>query len=253
MTLAVQMAQSLGMLSQAAIPVWCGVAAIAGLCTWLQMAIRRVTLQQERQVQAVLDALNQESPKPPQVPDNPPSWAPALATLADQMRLQRLLVRRDPLTGLVNRRGFDEAMHKAWVSSGTHGEACALLMVDIDHFKQVNDSIGHRLADEALCHVAGVLREHVRPSDTVARWGGEEFAILLPGATHELAAVIAERLRQHVSRLPSGVTVSIGIAAFPDHAASPEALLDAADAALYRAKHQGRDRCEMASVFDPHG
>lgn len=246
----VQLAQSLGMLAQASVPLWCGVASTVALGLWLRTAVRRVAHQQEQQVLAVLTALTADADTAAAAPA--PGLAPAIASLSDQMRLQRLLLRRDPLTGLVNRRGFDEAMHQAWQKSATDGEACALLMVDIDHFKQVNDTIGHRRADETLCHVAGVLRQHVRPTDTVARWGGEEFAILLPGATHGLAATIGERLREQVSRLPVGVTVSVGIAAFPDHAASPEALLDAADAALYRAKHRGRDRCEMASVFDPH-
>jgi diguanylate cyclase (GGDEF)-like protein len=248
MTAAIQMVHSLGMRAEAAIPAWCGVGALVGLCCWLQHELRRLARNQEHQVKAVLEALAQDMPdRTEAVTDRQPSWGPAVAALAGQMQLQQMLIRRDPLTGLVNRRGFDEAMHQAWLRSA-EGEACALLMIDIDHFKQVNDSIGHRQADEALCQVAAVLRENVRPSDTVARWGGEEFAILLPGTTQPLAATIAERLRQQISRLPAGLTVSIGIAAYPDHAASPEALLDAADAALYRAKHRGRDRCEMAGT-----
>jgi diguanylate cyclase (GGDEF)-like protein len=239
--------ETMGMLAQAAIPAWCGVGALLGLVGWLQWQLRRQAGQQERHVQQVLESLASGRPEGTEAHvHGQPTWAPAIASLADQMRLQRMLIRRDPLTGLLNRRGFDEAMHKAWLQSATHDDAFALLMVDIDYFKQLNDSIGHRQADEALCQVAAVLREHVRPTDTVARWGGEEFAVLLPATSHGPAAAIAERLRRQISRLPAGITVSIGIAAYPDHAASPEALFDAADAALYRAKLGGRDRCEVA-------
>jgi diguanylate cyclase (GGDEF)-like protein len=248
---ATHMVHSLGMLAQADVPVWCGLTALAGVVVWGQQAIQTLARRQERQVQTVLETLVADGrPTATEAEHRQPIWAPAIASLADQMRLQRMLVRRDPLTGLANRRGFDEAMHTAWLRAVSQAEPCALLMLDLDHFKQLNDSIGHRQADEALCQVAAALREHIRPIDTVARWGGEEFAVLLPNTHHVQAAAIAERLRRQIGRLPAGLTVSIGIAGFPDHAGSPEALLDAADAALYRAKGQGRDRCEVASGLE---
>ena len=133
----------------------------------------------------------------------------------------------------------------------------ALLMVDIDHFKRVNDHYGHLAGDHVLCHMVGVLRQRLRASDVLGRYGGEEFMVLLPGTDLHGAAQLAEQLRQAVQAAPCewqgqriAFTVSIGVAASADTPADPsrtsEALLQAADQALYRAKDDGRNRVALA-------
>ena len=133
----------------------------------------------------------------------------------------------------------------------------ALLMVDIDHFKRVNDHYGHLAGDHVLRHIVGVLRQRLRASDVLGRYGGEEFMVLLPGTDLHGAAQLAEQLRQAVQATPCEwqgqripFTVSIGVAASADTPADPsrtsEALLQAADQALYRAKDDGRNRVALA-------
>ena len=129
-------------------------------------------------------------------------------------------------------------------------------MLDIDRFKVYNDTYGHAVGDNALCSVVKAIRAHIKRTDTVGRWGGEEFGIVLPGAGAPEAVKVAERVRQTLAsldlqdasgnRLPSP-TVSQGIAACPDHACVPAQLVDMADRALYRAKERGRDQVEVAA------
>jgi diguanylate cyclase (GGDEF)-like protein len=126
----------------------------------------------------------------------------------------------------------------------------SLMMVDIDHFKEVNDAFGHTEGDQVLREVSSLLRASVRKKDTVARYGGEEFILILPGASLEASAAIAERIRGLVENTPFEVgkarlnlTVSIGISNFPDHQPkSKEELIKMADLALYEAKRGGRNR-----------
>ncbi len=158
------------------------------------------------------------------------------------------LAHEDPLTGLPNRRRFDEALAHEFARSRRSGEPWSLAMIDIDHFKQVNDRYSHAVGDEALRAVADVLRTHDRGMDTVARLGGEEFALLMPHTTAEQAVGVCERLREAMRSHDCGgiapglaVTISIGVAAWPEHA-DAAAVMEAADAALYRAKARGRDR-----------
>ncbi|WP_419896620.1 diguanylate cyclase domain-containing protein [Roseomonas sp. USHLN139] len=164
----------------------------------------------------------------------------------------------DGLTGLANRRHLDEALARAWQQAVERGAPLAVLLLDIDHFKLFNDQYGHQAGDAALRAVAAAIRRCIRDKDDVAaRYGGEEFAVILPGAEAAGAARVAERVRQAIAGLaiphvrhPLGhVTTSIGIAAWcpsapADMAVStgPEQLLAAADAALYEAKRQGRNR-----------
>jgi diguanylate cyclase (GGDEF)-like protein len=159
---------------------------------------------------------------------------------------------RDPLTGLRNRRGFDEVMTAFGDPSG------ALIYADLDHFKSVNDKLGHPAGDEALKHMSKILMQAVRDDDTVARIGGEEFAIWLPGASVERGREVAERIRQALAfsdwqwqgeiwRL----TASFGVAACPETAATRETLPAQADAALYTAKHAGRNQVAVAGVRRP--
>jgi diguanylate cyclase (GGDEF)-like protein len=173
------------------------------------------------------------------------------ATLADQLRHMADV---DPLTGIANRGTFERTLEKELARSSRSGEALGLVMLDIDHFKQLNDTYGHRTGDEVLRLMTTVLSTQLRTFDTAARYGGEEFGIVLPGADKDTAVMVAERLRAAVSQMPSStpVTVSAGVATFPMHAADAESLVKAADAAMYRSKHAGRDRvtCAGTTVAD---
>ena len=164
-------------------------------------------------------------------------------------RLSQLAV-TDGLTGLYNHRHFHEQLRLAVERSLRTGGTVAALMIDVDHFKKFNDREGHPGGDEALRAVARLLSEERRQLDVVARYGGEEFALLLESVTKGAAAEIAEKIRAHIAgasiagaeKQPLGrLTVSVGVAVCPDDATTPEALLEAADVALYRAKKSGRD------------
>ena len=150
----------------------------------------------------------------------------------------------DGLTGIANRRAFDDALAREVSRAARTGDPLSLVLLDIDHFKRLNDTLGHQAGDEALRAVAGDLAQAVRLSDTVARYGGEEFAVLLPGLGAEDALATAERLRGG----GDGVTLSAGVAAYPDDAGDALSLVDAADRALYAAKRAGRDRAARASA-----
>jgi diguanylate cyclase (GGDEF)-like protein len=157
---------------------------------------------------------------------------------------------RDPLTGIYNRRVLQDALTREMLRARREGGRLALAMLDIDDFKSINDVHGHNAGDEVLRRVAACGREVVRPGDTFARIGGEEFALLTPGAGAEEALLVAERLRVAVAALDvlpgRGVTVSAGLAAWPVDAVDEDALRRAADEALYRAKAAGKNRCELA-------
>lgn len=160
------------------------------------------------------------------------------------------LADHDSLTGLLNRRAFDQAMLEVAARRGHAGEAACLLMIDIDHFKRINDSYGHEGGDVVLSGVAKVLSQSLRSADRAFRFGGEEFAVLLPGADRERAELAAERLRETIAAGAIAVdgrnvrvTVSIGGAATTDLADTRD-FLKVADQALYRAKENGRNRVE---------
>jgi diguanylate cyclase (GGDEF)-like protein len=154
--------------------------------------------------------------------------------------------RTDPLTQLLNRRGFHDVFDLELERSRRSGRPCALLMADLDHFKRVNDVLGHPAGDERLRKFAQLLDAGKRRIDASARMGGEEFALLLPETDEHGAYVIAERLRHKVrdAFAPEQIalTVSFGVAAYPNHGATAPQLLQAADQALYVAKELGRDR-----------
>lgn len=161
---------------------------------------------------------------------------------------------RDELTGLYNRRHLRQQLDAEWGHAERYNMPLALLMLDIDHFKQLNDGNDHLTGDAALRKVAALLLRNTRGIDTVARYGGEEFVVLLPRATRANAQIVAEKLRRVLQEaqfegeaaLPRGtLTVSLGAAAYPEDASSAEELLERADAALYRAKQSGRNRVEM--------
>ena len=160
------------------------------------------------------------------------------------------MARTDGLTGLGNRREFDRELAEHLGRSQRLGGKTSLLILDIDRFKDFNDSFGHQGGDRALRAIAVVITEAIREIDRSFRYGGEEFTVILPGTDAEGALRSAERLRsmiaQRVFGLPNGkkgsVTVSIGVAVYPDSGSNPDTLVAAADAALYRAKDEGRNR-----------
>ncbi|MBS1139081.1 MAG: response regulator receiver modulated diguanylate cyclase [Proteobacteria bacterium] len=158
----------------------------------------------------------------------------------------------DGLTGVANRRYFDEALSIEWRRARRHSNSISLLMCDVDYFKLYNDTYGHQAGDECLRKIAAALSRHTeRPSDTVARYGGEEFAVILPETSIGGALMVAEKIRHaiqelnitHASSPTRQVALSIGIAAAaPGFDNPPDDLILAADKALYRAKKEGRDR-----------
>lgn len=173
-----------------------------------------------------------------------------LDTLVEQLKGLSL---QDALTGLNNRRHFDTLLNQEMALAQRKGSLLSLLMIDIDHFKKVNDNFGHDAGDAVLIEVAALLKKHFRGTDVVCRLGGEEFVALLPGTGTAEAQTRAEKLlkaqrNQALSHLhqPLGrITLSCGIATYPAHTMDPKRLLRLADTALYKAKNNGRDRCEV--------
>lgn len=161
----------------------------------------------------------------------------------------------DGLTDVHNHRYFQESLAREIERTRRAGDHCALVMMDIDNFKAVNDEHGHPAGDLVLKNVARCLRETIRDSDLAARYGGEEFAIFFPGLDHEEAHYAAERIRSRLAAevlkrtdaQPLACTVSIGVAVFPEHGLTPGALIAAADTALYQAKRAGKNRVIMAA------
>jgi len=167
---------------------------------------------------------------------------------ASRQGLERLSA-TDPLTGLYNRRRMMEALENEVRRSRRLKHSCAVLMADVDNFKRYNDAHGHPAGDEVLKRVAALLREATRDVDVVARYGGEEFFVLLPETEGEGAAEVADRVRERLAAdpLPGGaVTLSFGVAEFPAHGDTGETLIAIADAALYQAKREGRNRVVVA-------
>ncbi len=163
-------------------------------------------------------------------------------------RLERIAV-TDGLTGLFNHRRFQEALHAEVLRCERHQRPLAVLMVDVDFFKRVNDSMGHPAGDELLRRLGEVLSADLRQTDLIARYGGEEFAVLLPETTKAEALQVGERMRDAVEvkvneggRWVQKITVSVGVAAFPEDGKVAETVLEASDQALYVAKRQGRNR-----------
>jgi diguanylate cyclase len=200
-------------------------------------------------LEQALQLLTQSGRTPPAGEPGSPQWLQGLVdALVD-------LSSRDVLTGLANRRSFELALAREVDRVARSGEPALLLILDIDHFKRVNDSFGHVAGDVVLRAVAAALVDSVRPMDLVARIGGEEFAIVLPNCPALFGATVAERVRRRVERAPvpvgaSGqqieVTISIGGAFAPQWVRSTPALwIERADQQLYRAKAQGRNLVQL--------
>jgi diguanylate cyclase (GGDEF)-like protein len=165
----------------------------------------------------------------------------------------RQLASRDGLTGMLNRRAFEERILEEITRADRYHTSLAILMIDIDHFKAVNDEFGHLLGDEVLKHSATIFQHQLRKVDFICRFGGEEFAIILPSTTLESGAAVAEKLRRaffsHAfSGISRPITVSIGVAAFPEHGMHRDTLVRSADRALYQAKQEGRNRVATAEL-----
>lgn len=181
--------------------------------------------------------------------------AAALETAQQYQRSQELST-RDELTGLFNRRHFFDQLEKELQRARRYRRVFALLLLDLDDFKGYNDTHGHLQGDAALQAVARLLLASTRRADTVARFGGEEFVVLLPEITAAGAAVVAEKIRAAVAGYPFAgaaapaggpLTVTVGLAAYPTHAADGLELVDCADRAMYLGKQQGRNRVTSAS------
>ncbi len=166
---------------------------------------------------------------------------------------------RDPLTDLFNRRYMEETLERELRRAARHNESVSLLMFDIDHFKQFNDTFGHQAGDTLLREFGDFLSQGTRGQDVACRFGGDEFVLILAGATAADGSKRAELLRedlkqltvQHAGQVLGRISLSIGVSAFPGHGATGEELLRTADQALYRAKREGRDRVVVASPVNP--
>ncbi len=173
----------------------------------------------------------------------------------DSLRIMREAAHRDFLTGLYNARAFEVIMEQKIASSTRYHVPFTLLLIDIDHFKQVNDTFGHPAGDTVLSQLAAVLRDTFHPGDHIARKGGEEFAVIVDECDSNQIEIIAERLRRnvenHIFNLPDGtelkMTISAGSATYPDMA--EQLLFERADQALYQAKTSGRNRVCRAASF----
>jgi diguanylate cyclase (GGDEF)-like protein/PAS domain S-box-containing protein len=178
----------------------------------------------------------------------------------DEIQLQndelRVLANTDALTGVANRRSFMESRGAFFRASKRDGELLSCVMADIDHFKRVNDQHGHQAGDEVLRRVSEAFAAETRTTDEVCRYGGEEFCIVLPGASSQAAAEVAERIRKAIaspgfSRVP--VTLSFGVASLESGARTFEELIKQADDALYLSKERGRDRVTRWDQCEPIG
>ncbi len=182
-----------------------------------------------------------------------------IKALQDELREknQKLedLSNTDGLTRVINRRHFMELLELEFIRARRYGSTMSYVMIDIDHFKSVNDKFGHQAGDQALVGVAAVLRDDLRRNDLVGRYGGEEFSLLLPETGVEGARVVAERYRKRIEEkifdLSSGplqLTASMGVAELKDTMKDTDALVRCADKALYKAKHDGRNRVMVATA-----
>jgi len=162
---------------------------------------------------------------------------------------------RDPLTGLFNRRYMDETLERERLRAARANTSLGVIMLDIDHFRKFNDMFGHEAGDKVLEELGILLKNYIRGSDIACRYGGEEFILILPESPMEIVIKRAELIRsevknmsvQHLGQSMGSITLSLGLAIFPQHATTSDALLRAADRALYRAKKAGRDQVIIAN------
>ena len=184
------------------------------------------------------------------------SLAISNVSLRDTLRHQSTV---DPLTGLYNRRFFDESLKRELARAQRSQSACSVVMIDLDHFKRVNDTYGHEGGDLVLKAASHAIQQRVRASDVVCRYGGEELVLMLPDCSAEEAEKCAEGIRsslagiaiQHAGQTISGISASFGVAQWPGHGNGERDLISAADRALYAAKKGGRNKVMVAEVVTP--
>ena len=183
---------------------------------------------------------------------------PLLKQLEEENRKLREKATRDPLIGINNRGAIDEILHDQLLRAPFRQSSVSVILADVDHFKSVNDTYGHQVGDEVLIEVAERVSQGMRAEDSVGRYGGEEFLMVLPGIGGTQAVLIAHRIRLLIAQEPFdtsagdlSVTMSLGVSCtdFPELQA-PEALVRAADEALYRAKEEGRNRVVLSVLTD---
>ena len=173
----------------------------------------------------------------------------ALANLKLRETLQNQSI-RDPLTGLFNRRYLEESLERELHRCDRAQQSLGIIMLDVDHFKSFNDTFGHSAGDAVLRELGQFLQSHIRKSDIACRYGGEELTLILPEASVEIVLERAQAIREGVKRLAvqhrrqllGTISLSLGVAMFPEHGVTAEGVLRAADCALYRAKQSGRDQ-----------
>ena len=178
--------------------------------------------------------------------------SPVLANLRN-LALSQSRALTDGLTGLPNRRAADDTLKRMAAHAGRTSSSLGAVLFDLDHFKQINDLCGHEKGDEVLAAVGMAVMGNLRASDFAARFGGEEFILLLPDTDREGAVTLAEKVRLaiaavEVAGVARPITATLGVASLPEDADEPTLLLRAADRALYRAKSRGRNRVE---TLDP--
>jgi diguanylate cyclase (GGDEF)-like protein len=180
---------------------------------------------------------------------------PVLANLRNLAQAQSR-AQTDPLTELPNRRALDAMLKRMFAQANRSGAPLSLVILDVDHFKDVNDTFGHDCGDELLLTVATALAQSVRASDFVARLGGDEFIVALPATDLEGAVNVSQKLRAAVGNarvlgLNWEITASLGTSSYPDHGSNVEAVMRSADTALYEAKKDGRNRVRHAPLIPP--
>ena len=223
---------------------------ITGLCvfglSWYLLGIGRIAHTRALLLRAVRENLKQREQELRQANES------LQQQLSENLALQRNLheqANRDALTGLFNRRYLIDTFERELARCSRQGQPLCLMLIDVDHFKQVNDGHGHQIGDLVLQELGRLLAREERQQDVACRFGGEEFVMLLPGLPESAAHERAEQWRQGFSDLgqarddlPGPLSLSIGVALFPAHGADPETLLRVADQALYKAKTGGRNR-----------
>lgn len=185
------------------------------------------------------------------------SLADNLSVAIENAELHQEIARQavtDGLTGVANRRSFNDSFSKEFERARRYNEPLSLVMIDLDFLKKINDTYGHKAGDDAIAGIGKLLKQSSRISDVAARYGGEEFCLLLPNTELEMAEQLAERIRRKINEVhvegPGTISASIGVASYPKHADDPDLLFQKADAALYAAKQNGRNQVHVASKDD---
>ncbi len=221
-------------------------------------AVRVFPVEEEHETLGALVLLHPRKGAFAGLPDDGVQTVLALATLALSNRrmfekMERMAT-TDGLTGLTNHRTFQDRAAEALQRSIRYKKPLGLILTDIDHFKNVNDTYGHPVGDEVIRQVSAVLKQQARTTDVVARYGGEEFAVVMEETDAQGGLMVAERIRQAVQKIvvqtemgPLKVTISLGVSSYPTHGHEKHILIERADQALYTAKHSGRNRAVIAS------